>query len=33
MHGYILGGPEKVAHNAQVELEEVLIIRALKEHS
>lgn len=30
MHGYILGGFEKISHKVQVELEEVLIMRALK---
>lgn len=30
MHGYILGGPEKIAHKTQVELEEILIMRALR---
>lgn len=33
MHGFILGGPERISHNAQVKLEEVLIMRALKGHS
>jgi hypothetical protein len=32
MHGFILGGPERISHNAQVKLEEVLIMRALKGH-
>lgn len=32
MHGFILGGPERITHKAQVELEEVLIMRALKGH-